>query len=185
MKKLIESLVLSENAKRFAITREIHFADNYRVVTEALNIMFSTMAAVGVGQSMILAMNLRRKYILSLIFRICSLVLGIGVWFLIRQLYTYDWNKTADVGAVEQGNDYYEGAIEYYQKIMQRNAALYQLLGSEGPKRYTKNGEPKGLFTSVPSLEKRLKNINEFKEEMDSKSNENNNESNDSETIQT
>ena len=180
LKKLIESLVLSEKAKKFAITREIHFADNYRVFSEMLNIMVSSFAAVGVGQQIILTMNIRGKYLVSFIFRLCSLVLGLGFWFLVRQSYTYGWNIAADEAAVNQGPEYYEGAVEYYQKLIQRNAALYELLGSEGPKRYTKDGEPKGLFSSVPSLKKRVEKIYELNPELnDSDTNQTDFQSND------
>lgn len=80
-------------------------------------------------------------------------------------MYSYSWNVSADEAAIAQGPDYYEGAVEYYNKILKRNAALHQLLGSVGRKKFTPEGEMKGLFSSVPSFQKRLKLIYELKPE--------------------
>ena len=162
LNQLKEALVLSDKAKRFAITREIHLTNNFRVFTETVNILVSSLLGVGLGSHLIIKKNIRQRYLLSFAIRLSFATLGVCIWFIVRQAYHYSWNVAADAKAIHQGSDYYEGALEYYQKVMQKNAALYVLLGNEGQKMYTEDGEEKGLLSTVPSFKKRLEKIEEM-----------------------
>ncbi|XP_054158823.1 uncharacterized protein LOC128957130 [Oppia nitens] len=127
IRQLIESLVLSDNAKRFAIARELHMATNNKLIVDMITIAGSGMLAVGAGQQVILKLNIRRRYLLSFGIRCLSMMLGLAVWFLIRDFLVSSWQKAADESACQQSRDYLDGAVEYYRKLQQRKSALSEL----------------------------------------------------------
>lgn len=162
LRQLKEALYLSDKAKRFAITREIHLSNNFKVVFEAMIIAVSMLFGVGLGSHFIVTRNIRRNLLVSFVIRLLSAAFGLCLWFISRQMCYYSLNCSADECAVNQGTDYYEGALEYYEKQMQKNAALYALLGESGRKKFTEDGEEKGLFSTVPSFKKRIGKIKEL-----------------------
>ncbi|CAG2118017.1 unnamed protein product [Medioppia subpectinata] len=126
--QLIESLVLSENAKKFAITRELHMTSNDRVLNGIFISVVSLFFGVGIGQQIILSRNIRRRYLLSVCIRLVSAAIGLTLFLVIREMLYYGWDKAADEAAIKQGYAYFEGAVEYYQKLIQRQEALDNLM---------------------------------------------------------
>jgi hypothetical protein len=183
--QLIQSLVLSEKAKKFAIAREIHITNTFRVTVNSMNIMFSTFLSIALGQLAIHRFNIKSGRLLT---RIFSLMTGVIVYLFIDEVLTYNWNMNADEAAVNQGDDYFEGAIEYYDKLRKRNAALYELLGPRGQSMFTKEGNVKGWFggifgtTSVPVI-KRLEHFEEMKSKKEVLNKKEDNNETDSESL--
>jgi len=155
-KVLLESLVLSEKAKKFAIAREIHLANTFRFHINSISIIVTTILSIALGQEAINRFRIPRILIYRSAIRLFSLVIGFSVWCLVSEIFNYNWSVNADEAAVNQGEEYYEGAVEYYDKMRKRNAALYVLLGERGKSMFTKEGNVKGLFgtTSVPVIER-------------------------------
>jgi hypothetical protein len=46
--------------------------------------------------------------------------------------------------------DYRRGAVEFYQKNIERNGALWELLGEHGPRNYTEDGKVKRVWGLWP-----------------------------------
>ena len=78
--------------------------------------------------------------------------------------------EKADEKAISHGEEYYDGAFEFYGKLLQRNKAFRKLLGkNDGPKYFTDEGDEmfslmKFLFRSrqLPITE-RFNRINDLK----------------------
>ena len=59
-------------------------------------------------------------------------------------------NETAKVANPKASisDEYFEGAIEYYSKQIQKNKAYRRLLGKEGPKFFTREGDERWTFVN-------------------------------------
>ncbi|CAG2179498.1 unnamed protein product [Oppiella nova] len=127
LNQLIQSLVLSENAKKFAITRELHLCNNDRVINGMLTTIFTSFLGIGVAQQIILSTRIRRRHFQSLGLRLVFLGIGVFLYLVVREMCYYSWMSSADKAAIAQGEAYYDGAVEYYNKLLQREQALKQL----------------------------------------------------------
>ena len=73
-----------------------------------------------------------------------------GVWLFTRDILTVHRDQVADEEASAVSEEYAKGALEYYNKILQRNIALRSLLGEEeGPKQFTALGNAKESFRTT------------------------------------
>jgi len=145
--KLIDSLVLSPKAQNFVIMREIYMLDNYKLYTIPLMMALNTIFA----RSLIQNINTKERFWkMSLVTRVYGKCLVISL-FLLSFLATRDIShcyhqSKADIMAVGHGNDYYDGAVEYYGKVLQRNKAFSKMLGDDGPNYFTEDGDEKFSF---------------------------------------
>lgn len=140
---IANSLVLSDDAKRFAIARELTGVDNHRIEWSA--------ATVGVLYYSMLAINQRLHRALPLLQK--SRAIRYTVFSSTAGLFalSYLWGKDArrayndrknDRRCATLGDSYIVGGYEYYAKAMQRNRALRLLLGEDdGPALYSKDGD--------------------------------------------
>ena len=116
-KELESALIISTKAKKFAIAREIFLADSYDV---HCHVSF-------MGLSLLLAHTLvyytDKKYLsVPLIRRTLYLIGGLFVlkiYWDITDGYTRSLEKDVDVEAAKLGNDYAEGGVEFYDKLIQ------------------------------------------------------------------
>lgn len=150
--ELLDSLILSENAQKFAIAREIHYGTtSYIYVYGGLfSISISSSYCLGSALSSKYRIRLARMPIRLMLYTLCGL-LGFGVFITLKDSVTLYWDKYADKMAALTGNGYIEGGIEYYQKVLQRNRALRHLMGDYGKKVYTTTGNDE-LLLRMPHL---------------------------------
>lgn len=147
-KQLKESLVLSENAQKFAIAREIYWADNYYVL---LN---SVALSIAVGNTYMLSHILNNRF--QLVHRIprklrlvvYALVAAFNgtVYICLKDGSAQYFDRCADNKAAEMGPDYLEGGVEFYRKTLQKNIALRALMGAAGERTYTSKGNINRIF---------------------------------------
>lgn len=140
--KFADSLILSDNAKKFAISREIYYALNQHIIWD------SSFFALNFGAAYCGYYALREFYQLK--YRVSALsrftivgafgMVALGMYSFMSDVYQRrrDRNGLAKISLL--GNDFVEGGVEFYSKMLQRNSALYHLLGENGPKYYTLNG---------------------------------------------
>lgn len=139
-RQLEESLILGENAKKFAIARELFYVKTHHVTVEAGiasgSLMFSFVSCVA-ASDMFLQQAPR---LLKSIVYFPIWVLGYIIYTSGKDNYFCYRDRRADEKAAMLGQEYAEGAVEFYSKLLQRNVALRTLFGENGPKYYTVYG---------------------------------------------
>ena len=146
--QLLDSLVLSKDAKAFAIAREIGYANTYHLWADALLKCVFAYAAYGTGFGINTTFQMRS---------VMKTWGRVGMYGVIASLYgflyltisdTYYCNrdnrvdrKTAHLNAV-----YARGGVEYYEKTLKRNTALRALMGDAGAGLYTVYGNPQHVW---------------------------------------
>ncbi|GAU99215.1 hypothetical protein RvY_10247 [Ramazzottius varieornatus] len=138
---LLNSLILSKEAKKFAIAREV-------IAVDSTYIYFKTLALATVfpiGYKCAVTVNdtfglfrYPRKLRVS-IYAGWSL-LGILVAIGINDAVNYFYDKSADKKVAALGYTYCKGGVEYHSKRLLRNRALRELLGREGQATYSTEG---------------------------------------------
>ncbi|XP_058800249.1 transmembrane protein 177 [Phymastichus coffea] len=139
---LLESLVLSDKAKKFAIAREVLMAQNNVPIYRSIESPIIFTASVMSAEFLRVKMNLSNKPLpLTILTFGVSAVMGIMTWFQIRDAINTYYEKQVDKELAKYGQDYIYGGREYYNKILKRNIALRTLLGAYGAKVYKKDGD--------------------------------------------
>lgn len=155
--KLLSSLILSENAKKFAIARELHFINSRYVHIQAL----AGIICAGIGIACIHRIN--RSSLLHFdktkqSFRVLMYIaVGLVLAYLHQEslkVYYKNLHLSADTKAAGIGQDYAVGGVEYFTKMLKRNQAVRKLTGYTGAQKYTPWGdEYLGIFSvnKIPS----------------------------------
>ncbi|XP_057320342.1 transmembrane protein 177 [Microplitis mediator] len=157
-KQLLESLVLSDDAKKYAIGREIIMTDNKFIYTEAI-------AVTGIAAAYY-ASTFKANEILGLLKKPRSLrffvysVIGAfywGLWAMQRDVLTRHFEYVSDKKLSELNENYVKGGLEFYSKTLQRNMALRSLLGDKGNKVYTLKGNESSFFREkhIPNTQRK------------------------------
>lgn len=160
-----KSLVLSENAQKFAIAQQILKVVTFDPIIKGLNVFAD--AIIGIVTYELLCSKLkvtkqqRGKNVL------CMSIAAIGAFILISLTHNeLDYYRETEVNEImSKFNDkYIQGGVEYYEKLSQKNRALRVLLGSKGTYIYTPVGNQTTWFTQkmIPISEQ----IDYFKQKM-------------------
>ncbi|XP_064617289.1 transmembrane protein 177-like [Liolophura sinensis] len=140
--KLAEAMVLSDNAKKFAIAREIFTIKSYFYAVDALLASFSFLGSYSFGYFINRKMGLREK--LPMVVRgglyTGFACLGLLTYVLVRDAYNCRQDRKLDQKAGTLMPALALGGVEYYTKLLQRNIALRELLGNSGSSLYTAYG---------------------------------------------
>lgn len=161
--KLLNSLVLTDSAKKYALARELHFLNsNYVHVNALAGIIFGYTGLWCVYKTN--RSNMLHYDKTKLGFRVgMYLIIGYSMVLLYRE-FLRSYNKTlhlrSDMHAVTMGKDYALGGIEYYDKLIKQNKALRRLGGKDAEQRFTEKGdEKKGYFNYDIPVTSHLKNV--------------------------
>lgn len=138
---LKESLVLSKEAKMFAIAREIASLST----TEPFGMGAYTAAIIGMMYAISSRVNYTQNFYarpraLRLMWYGLVAMFGWAMWIVGKDGSTIYYESEADKAVVKLGGKYARGGLEYYEKLLQRNVALRTIMGSEGEKLYTAYG---------------------------------------------
>lgn len=95
-----------------------------------------------------------------------------GMTFLLSRDFLHcHYQKKSDERAIAHGDEYYDGALEYYGNIIKRNKAFRKMLGKDGDYYFTEDGDERFSFLrflcrsrQLPPTE-RLNHINDIKNE--------------------
>lgn len=140
--KLLDSVVLSENARMFGLCRELHYCHSQHVHIKSGIVSLSALMAFFPGFLFNRMYKLRERT--KLVFRLSmySVCAGIGILFCASVIDRYNWHrdKRADRKAAEMSKDLCDGGVEFYSKQLQRNVAIRELMGAAGHKVYTPFG---------------------------------------------
>ena len=139
--RFLKSLVLSDSAKRFAIARQVKFADTWHVLNRPLMLSTTAILAYAVGHLANGLYGLRTRVptrvraVMYTGIGACALVF----YTLVNDSYNCYLENASDRQAAELGKDYAQGGVEFYQKTLERNRALRELV-PRGDKYYTAFG---------------------------------------------
>ncbi|KAJ9598453.1 hypothetical protein L9F63_010849 [Diploptera punctata] len=140
-KKLLDAMILSEAAQKFAIGREIaHVQSSYIYLHAVFPVSI-------IGSTYVLTANLNhrmgflnRPFPLRFILYTLTGLFGFGMWIFLQDFTTISYETESDNAMISLGEEYIKGGIEFYSKLLQRNIALRNLMGQKGEKLYTVTG---------------------------------------------
>lgn len=140
-KKLGEALLLPDKVKEFAICREILMTQNSKVMFESTYPFMSTFLVYNLSQYLNRRLNLYAAPLnaRAILYSIVGLF-GLGVYFLMKDMTEIHYEISVDKKLCELGPDFIESGVIFYEKLLQRNQALRELMGKEGEKKYSKLG---------------------------------------------
>ncbi|XP_053983703.1 transmembrane protein 177 [Hylaeus volcanicus] len=139
-KDFLESLVLSENAKKFALAREILKLRDNSIEMDTLRYLSHFLLLFFIYNTFHKGMKLSERKIARFMIASAACVGGIASF-----IGLYNSNQNArdikvDTKLSILGPEYIEGGKEFYEKLLKRNIALRTLLGENGKKLFTTNG---------------------------------------------
>ncbi|XP_002741440.1 transmembrane protein 177-like [Saccoglossus kowalevskii] len=158
-KSLAESLILSENARKFYIARELIEANSIQNLIPTFVAPVFIVASYVVGEAM--------KYLVHFIPGLATVgcaCVGLVCYFGISGVVQNRTKTLSDRKVAMLGPEYKEGGLEFYQNLLTRNKNLRSILGKKGIKRYSYYGnEHLSVFNFSPVLTERLKTISQVK----------------------
>ncbi|XP_072938524.1 transmembrane protein 177 [Epargyreus clarus] len=140
-KKLGEALIIPEKVQEFAICREILMVQNNKVIYESAYPFMCIFFVYNLSQYINKKLNLYAAPppIRVTLYTIVG-TFGLGMYFLLKDMTETFYETQVDKKLCELGDDYVESGVIYYKKLLQRNQALRELMGNDGPKKYTAMG---------------------------------------------
>lgn len=137
----LSSLTLSENARRFAIAREILRIQAEEPRFNSLHLALTVAVLWTLYNAITLRLQLRdRNVIMCRSLYVSFAVLGAASWIGIADYRSYKLDGAHDRTLCALGGEYARGGQEFYEKMLMRNRALRSLLGKDGERQYTANG---------------------------------------------
>ncbi|CAG0914662.1 unnamed protein product [Notodromas monacha] len=157
-KKVLETLILSKDAQKFLIARELEIAHSYRVWISAFStagIIFLVYLWSHKFNKHLNLFSRSWKWRATLYTILTAIALTIRM--LLGDSYRNRLEMKADKFASELGPDFAAGGKEYLTKCLERNKMLRELLGDDGVKKYTPTGNEVALVRQQqPPLTHRL-----------------------------
>ncbi|OWR53330.1 hypothetical protein KGM_208573 [Danaus plexippus plexippus] len=140
-KKLGEAIILPEKVKDFAICREILMAQNSKIIFQSTFPFVSIFLVYNMAQYLNRRLNLYAAHanVRVVLYSLLGLF-GLGTYFLCQDMSEVHYETVADKKLTELGVDFIESGVIFYEKLLQRNQALRELMGKEGERKYTKLG---------------------------------------------
>lgn len=150
--ELLQSLILSENAQKFAIAREVFACSSQDFVIEPVVLACSILLPARLVQK---SNKSGKAFKLPLMKRAAFYAVLYCVSFIIfkclNDVNRHGTERECDEKAGSLGPEYLEGGIEFYEKTRSKNKALRQLMGSDGERYYNTEGE-ESHFIFLPHL---------------------------------
>ncbi|XP_053612301.1 transmembrane protein 177 [Plodia interpunctella] len=150
--KLADAIILSENVQNFAICREILMTQNNKVFYESAYPFMCVFVMYNLTQYLNNRLNLYAapKLVRGTLYGIIGLF-GLGTYFLLKDMTEVHYETKVDKQLCELGPEFIESGVIFYEKLLQRNQALRELMGSEGQRKYSKLGN-ENFFLRQPRI---------------------------------
>ncbi|XP_014470534.1 PREDICTED: transmembrane protein 177 isoform X2 [Dinoponera quadriceps] len=137
----LSSLSMSESARKFAIAREILRIQAEEPCFNSLRLAMIVGVLWALYNVITLRFQLReRNVIFCRSLYLSFTLLGAILWIGIKDYRSYRLDIVHDRTLYSLGSEYAMGGQEFYEKLLMRNRALRSLLGNDGEKQYTANG---------------------------------------------
>lgn len=146
-KKLEESLILSEKAKKFAIAEQLYYISSPEVLVKTLITIFIVNLTVLYFHSLktfFKEKKITRGWPIYLVLVITKFAL----WLILKDGYTCYLEDMTDKKIAELGKDYVEGGVEFFEKVLQTNQVLKDFAEEKGKKsEYTLFGNREVIYS--------------------------------------
>lgn len=166
-KDLLEAFVLSEQAKKFAIAREIHVTSSHKrlvlcLVPPAFVVCTYLLGALIAHRNKISKRMLPVRMTVYSIYTALLLAVTYGMYRSILEHY----DRQADKRAIGTNFEYYQpAAIAYYEQLLKRNRALRELYPEKFGSLLTPQGDPVAPWNNSLPLTERVEIIKAMKPE--------------------
>ncbi|XP_068632770.1 transmembrane protein 177 [Battus philenor] len=139
--KLANALILPEKVQEFAICREILMTMSNKVVFESCYPFICIFFAYNFCQYFNKKLNLyvAHPVVRGTMYFIVGLF-GLGTYFLMKDLTEVYYETFVDRKLCDLDPDFIKCGVTFYDKLLQRNQALRELMGKEGERKYSKLG---------------------------------------------
>lgn len=138
---LQESLVFSDEAKKFAIARELAHLNTAEPFINGLFTSSILFMCYTISSTVNFKLNLYAKTrgLRIVLYGLVS-AFSYATWILCKDVSCVSYETSADETAANINENYAKGGLEYYEKILKRNIALRSLMGEKGEALYTAYG---------------------------------------------
>ncbi|KAJ8941493.1 hypothetical protein NQ318_006179 [Aromia moschata] len=145
--KLLNSLVLSENAQLYAMAREIQFRNTPKPLLDTMIGTTSCILTYSLSNHINSKFNFYAKP-RGLRVALYALVglFSFGVYAMCKDVSQMYYESSIDRELKQKSELLAEGGKEYYSKILERNQSIRKLMGKEGEKLYSILGNENYLF---------------------------------------
>ncbi|CAK1540517.1 unnamed protein product [Leptosia nina] len=139
--KLAQALILPEKVQEFAICREILMTHNSKVMFESVYPFMSIFITYNLSTFLNKKLNLYAApvAIRAFLYSITGLF-GIGTYFLFKDMTEVYYETYTDETLAELDPEFVESGVIFYDKLLARNQALRELMGTKGESKYTIKG---------------------------------------------
>ncbi|XP_071561366.1 transmembrane protein 177 [Temnothorax nylanderi] len=137
----LKAVMLSEDAQKFAIAREILRIQAEEPYFNSLVLVLTVAALWTLCSVVSYRFSLREgNATVRRIFYAVFTLFGVILWLGVKDYRSNQLDKKDDEALCRLGAEYIKGGQEFYEKMLIRNRALRSLLGAEGKKIYTAYG---------------------------------------------
>ncbi|XP_018575031.1 transmembrane protein 177, partial [Anoplophora glabripennis] len=158
-KKLLNSLVLSENAQIYAMSKEIKFRQTPKPLLDTIFATSSCVLAYSLGNFINNKFNLYNKPrgVRVTMYGFVGLFV-VGLYTMLKDVSQIYFEENVDRELKQKNTIFVEGGKEYYTKILERNQALRKMMGKEGERLYSVLGNENYLFRTkhIPVVQRKL-----------------------------
>lgn len=168
---MLTSLILSDDAKKFAIGTQIHAANSlelyfkslmpaanvlaFYTISQKINQKFNTYAKPAALRGLIYMGLGKTSRMINLLNDIISAKISgtfmTGIYFFFQDANTHETERNADKTVSSLSLELAEGGVEFYSKLLQRNKMLRELMGTEGDSLFTPSGDV-GTLIRTPNV---------------------------------
>ncbi|KAL8183116.1 UNVERIFIED_CONTAM: hypothetical protein K2H54_018089 [Gekko kuhli] len=138
---LKEALILSLEAQKFAIAREVMYLQNNSPLIHAA---VAPMCLAGTYVSAVAVKQLLGLYsgpvVLRCLYNLAAAAIGFVGYCLSYDTVSRALDYRTDRSTATISSDYAKGGVEFYNKILDQNKTLRTLMGKQGEKMYAPNG---------------------------------------------
>lgn len=146
----MQSLILSDSAKKYSIARELVLTDTFRVLLKSISYSLSLLPMCALGTVVLSSLPAKpAKFRAFAFFVLCNV--GIVVCLLIRVALENYYQNDADSKVASISKEYIYGGIEYYEKLIQRNLALRNIV-PDGESMYSEKGDQLAFISLLSEL---------------------------------
>ncbi|XP_065348440.1 transmembrane protein 177 isoform X1 [Cloeon dipterum] len=166
--QLLDSLILSDKAKQFALGVQIYEANTAEIFNQSIAPSASIVAYYTLSTHFNQKFNGYARPVSYRAFMYTMIGAFVtGVYYCLREVSTHAMEKQADRKVAKLGLEHAEGGVEYYSKILQRNKVLRRVMGSKGESLFTVSGDVESLvFTPHVPITQRLISCKKIVEEL-------------------
>ncbi|CAK9799412.1 Transmembrane protein 177 [Anthophora quadrimaculata] len=146
-KQFQHSLILSENAQKFALAQRVLIVKQFDVFYQSIAMLVDSCLGITAYEIIHAIFKLDKQRKINRFFYMIIIAFGTTFcWLLTKDAIQNYRELQVNEELAKLGPQYIQGGAEYYEKLSERNKALRILLGNKGKQLFTHNGNESSLF---------------------------------------